>query len=245
MFLGAHLGDLACVWVFYPFFFAKSRWNRSALAANISPVTGGPISGLKVYSISSFFGGSYFFLSACFCIVGGISAFANAISAAFLIRSPRFSSSCSFFFAKIKTEQALGIGLALKAGLSRPAFSAAAMSAAFLAILCFSASQNLNGASLCLVICTDWALTAYLLARSASWMFAYRGISTSGGIGLLLNWCLTSASSSSRRSCTIASTLRSLIVLPFPLSLMSKPKGFGTVTPYLPFVALVAAALAA
>ena len=177
-------------------------------------------------------------MSACFCIVGGISAFANAISAAFLIRSPRFSSSCFIFFANIKTEQALGIGLALKAGLSGSAFSAAAMAAAFLAILCFSASQNLNGASLCLVICTDWALTAYLLARSASWMFWYRGMSTSGGIGLLLNWCLTSASSSSRRSCTICSTLRSLIVLALPLSLISKPKGFGTVTPYLPLVAL-------
>lgn len=142
---------------------------------------------MKVYSISSFLGGSYFFLSACFCIVGGIAALAYALSAAVLIRSPRFSSSCFIFLSNIKTEQALGIGLALKAGLSGSAFSAAAMAAAFLAILCFSASQNLNGASLYLVMVTDWALTAYLLARSASWMFAYRGISTSGGIGLLLN----------------------------------------------------------
>jgi len=93
---------------------ASSLWNRSAYSSSYLAVTLGPISGLKEYSISSFLGGSYFFLSACFCIVGGIFAFANAISAFFLILLPLISSSYFIFLSKIRTEQALGIGLALK-----------------------------------------------------------------------------------------------------------------------------------
>jgi hypothetical protein len=112
------------------------------------------MSGLKVYSTSSFFGGSYFFLSAYFYIVGGILALAYAISAFFRTLSPRLSSSSFIFLEKIRTEQALGIGLALKVGLL---ISGGYRSAGFTLVFCLarSLSQKLKGASLSLVFLRD------------------------------------------------------------------------------------------
>ena len=70
-----NLGDLGTVYVFCPLFFASSLLNLSYLSFIIFFVTYGPILGLKEYSSCCSLGGSCFFLSAYFCIVGGIFAF--------------------------------------------------------------------------------------------------------------------------------------------------------------------------